>query len=92
MLKETNPNEKHLWATLLENGFTHNLKLRLNDLNGNGNLDLVSLLVQFKVSILVSKMKLVKPFIDLIQNPAGSKNSFLPTMQQDFTFDIQTAL
>ena len=81
----------HLWAPLFENGFAHNLKIRLNDPNGNGNLDLASLLVQFKVSVLVSRMKLVKPFIDLIQNPAGSKNSFLPTMQQDVTFDIQTA-
>ncbi len=92
VLKETNPNEKQLWAPLLENGFAHNLKLRLNDPNGNGNLDLASLLVQFKISVLASKLKLVKPFIDLLQNPAALKNSFLPTMQQDVTFDIQTAL
>ena len=93
VLKETNPRERQqYWAPLLENEFTHNLKLKLNDSTANIHLDLAGLLIQFKVSVGMSNLKLMKPFIDLMQNPSKMKDAFLPTMQQDVTFDIQTAL
>ena len=93
VLKETNPNERQqFWAPLLENGLTHNLKLKYNDPSGNSNLDLAALLLQFRISVAMSNLKLIKPFNELMTNPNKMKDSFLPTMQQDVTFDIQTAL
>ena len=95
VLKETNSNANEraqFWAPLLENTFTHNLCLKYNDPNGNLNLDLAALLIQFKISVHKSSLRLMKPFIELMQNPLKMKDSFLPTMQQDVTFDIQTAL
>jgi uncharacterized protein YihD (DUF1040 family) len=92
VLRETNQNERLFWAPLLENCLTHNLKLKYNDPSGNTNLDLAALLVQFKISVSQSNLKLIKPFNELMINTNKMKDSFLPTMQQDVTFDIQTAL
>jgi hypothetical protein len=93
VLKQTNQNERLFWAPLLENGLAHNLKLKYNDPSGNTNLDLAALLVQFKISVCKqSNLKLIKPFNELMINPNKMKDSILATMQQDATFDIQTAL
>jgi uncharacterized protein YihD (DUF1040 family) len=56
------------------------------------NLDLDKVRNLFKMSINLSNENLIKPFKDLIIRPDIMKDSFLPTMQQDVTFDIQTAL
>ena len=83
------PQHKTYWEPLLENKLTHNLNIN-NDTWKNVELNL--LLIQLKFSFLFSKSKLLKPIIELINNPLKMKESFIPTMPQDSLYDVQKAI
>ena len=75
------------WTQILKNTFTHNLHVKKET-----NVDLASILVQFKLCVEASSSRLIKPLQDLLKNPNLMRDSYLPTMPQDFIFDIQQAL
>lgn len=89
ILDKTYGHQQLHWKPLLQNSLNH--RLAINE-NTWGNVELNLLLIQLKYSILFSKSKLIKPFIDLIKSPSRYQNSFLPTMPHDSIFDIKNAI
>jgi hypothetical protein len=83
------PQNKNYWEPLVMNTLPHNLHIN-NDTWKNVELNM--LLIQLKFTFLYSKSKLIKPIIELINNPIKMRDCFLPTMPQDSLFDIQKAV
>jgi hypothetical protein len=81
--------EKFHWEQLLTNKLTHRMQISKETWC---HIELNLLLIQLKYSILFSKSKLIKPLVDLINNPLNAKDSYMPTMPQDSMFDIKNAI
>ncbi len=89
VLKDRYPATRRLWSQLLTNDFTHHMTITSKS---GPYIDLNCLLIQFRISCIHSRSKLIKPLLALMNEPKTQVNAYFPTMSQDMIFDVQQAL